>query len=41
MRPEKLYLIDIIDAADAIRRFCEPVSEEQFLRDELCQSAVL
>ncbi|OGO27175.1 MAG: hypothetical protein A2136_11385 [Chloroflexi bacterium RBG_16_54_11] len=41
MRPEKLYLIDIIDASDAITRFCEPVDEEQFLRDELRQSAVL
>ena len=41
MRPEKLYLIDIIDAEDAIQRFCEPVGEEQFLRYELRQSAVL
>jgi uncharacterized protein with HEPN domain len=41
MRPEKLYLLDIIDAADAIQRFCEPVGEEQFLQDELRQSAVL
>ena len=41
MRPEKLYLLDIIDAADAIRRFCDPVREDEFLQDELRQSAVL
>ena len=36
-----LYLLDIVEAADAIRRFCEPVDESDFLRDELRQSAVL
>jgi uncharacterized protein with HEPN domain len=41
MRPERLYLLDIIEASEAIYRFCEPVSEEQFLGDELRQSAVL
>jgi len=41
MRPEKLYLLDIIEATDAIARFCEPVSEDAFLQDELRQSAVL
>ena len=41
MRPEKLYLLDIVEAADAIRRFCEPVKESDFLCDELRQSAVL
>jgi len=41
MRPERLYLLDIIEAAEAIHRFCEPVSEDQFLQDELRQSAVL
>jgi uncharacterized protein with HEPN domain len=41
MRPEKLYLIDIVEAAQAIRRFCEPVGEDEFLQDEIRQSAVL
>lgn len=41
MRLEKLYLLDIIEAADAIQRFCEPVDESEFLSDELRQSAVL
>ena len=41
MRPEKLYLVDIVEAAEAIRRFCTPISEEEFLEDELRQSAIL
>ena len=41
MRPEKLYLLDIVEAAEAIQRFCEPINEEIFLKDELRQSAVL
>jgi len=41
MRPEELYLLDIVAAADAIARFCEQVSEDDFLLDELRQSAVL
>jgi len=41
MRPEKLYLVDIQEAADAVQRFIEPVSEEEFLGDELRQSGVL
>ena len=41
MRPEKLYLLDIIEAAELIDRFCEPIGEEAFLQDELRQSAVL
>lgn len=41
MRPEYLYLTDIIEAADAIGRFMENVDRETFLRDELRQSAVL
>ena len=41
MRPEKLYLLDIIEAAEAIGRFCEPIGEDEFLQDELRQSAVL
>jgi len=41
MRPEKLYLLDIVEAAEAIKRFCAPISEHEFLQDELRQSAVL
>ena len=41
MRSERLYLTDIIEAADAIERFLEEVSRNRFLRDELRQSAVL
>jgi uncharacterized protein with HEPN domain len=41
MRPEKLYLSDIFDAADAINRFCIDIDENRFLLDELRQSAVL
>jgi len=41
MRPEKLYLVDIQEAADAVQRFIEPVNEDAFLHDELRQSGVL
>ncbi len=41
MRPEKLYLTDIVEAADAIGRFCEGISFEQMENDELRQSAIL
>jgi len=41
MRPEKLYLTDILDAADAIQRFVSATTREEFLRDELRQSAIL
>jgi uncharacterized protein with HEPN domain len=41
MRPEKLYLTDIVEAADAIARFLDDVEQEDFLKDELRQSAVL
>jgi uncharacterized protein with HEPN domain len=41
MRREKLYLMDIVEAADAIGRFCEEVERDDFLQDELRQSAVL
>lgn len=33
MRPEKLYLLDIVEAADAIERFCEVVDLDRFLGD--------
>ena len=41
MRPEKLYLLDILEAAKAINRFCGTICEDEFLQDELRQSAVL
>lgn len=41
MRPERLYLSDIVEAADAIARFLHGVDEAAFMRDELRQSAVL
>jgi uncharacterized protein with HEPN domain len=41
MRPEKLYLVDIVEAADAIQRFIAPLDEADFLQDELRQSGVL
>ena len=41
MRREKLYLTDIVEAADAIARFCAETHHDSFLQDELRQSAVL
>lgn len=41
MRPEKLYLLDIIEACDAIHRFIGQNSKNAFLGDELRQSGVL
>jgi len=41
MRPEKLYLTDIIEAADAIKRFIFDISYDIFTQDEIRQSAVL
>jgi uncharacterized protein with HEPN domain len=41
MRPEVLYLTDVVEAADAIRRFLVEVPRETFLNDEILQSAVL
>ena len=41
MRREELYLADIVDAADAIERFVEGVDYDDFVSDELRQSAVL
>jgi hypothetical protein len=31
MRPEKLYLVDIVEAAEAIQRFCYAKNEKDFL----------
>ena len=41
MRSEEPYLADIADAADAIARFLSGVNRQQFLKDELRQSAVI
>lgn len=41
MRPEELYLTDIVEAADAVQRFIEGIQREDFFDDELRQSAVL
>ncbi|GIV71406.1 HepT-like ribonuclease domain-containing protein [Caldilinea sp.] len=41
MRPERLYLIDILQAAEAIERFLKGIGESDFMQDELRQSAVL
>jgi uncharacterized protein with HEPN domain len=41
MRREALYLADIVEAADAVRRFIEGVEREDFFDDEMRQSAVL
>ena len=40
MRREELYLTDIVEAADAIRRFIEDVQRRDFFADELCQQDV-
>jgi uncharacterized protein with HEPN domain len=41
MPRDKLVLHDIVEAADAIQRFLQGMSEETFLDQELHQSAVL
>jgi uncharacterized protein with HEPN domain len=41
MRPEKLYLTDILEAADAINRFVTDISFEEFVEDEMRQAAIL
>src|SRR3954471_8845629 len=41
MRPERLYLLDILEAAQSIRRFTEGIKESDFLQNDMLQSAVL
>jgi len=41
LRPDRLYLTDMEEAAGAIGRFVGPVDESEFLGDEILQSAVL
>jgi uncharacterized protein with HEPN domain len=40
MRRERLYLLDILEAADSIREFLNGVEEASFLQDDLLRSAV-
>lgn len=40
MRPERLYLIDIIEAADSIQGFLKVIEEAEFLKSETPRSAV-
>jgi uncharacterized protein with HEPN domain len=41
MRPERLYLNDIIEAADSIQGFLDGIQESEFLSNDLIRSAVL
>ncbi len=41
MRPEKLYLTDIVEACASIGNFCRAVSLEEFQADDMRRSAVL
>lgn len=41
MRPEHLYLADILEACDRILRFIEPIMVDEFLIDEEKQSSVM
>jgi len=41
MRPEELYLLDIIEAADSIREFLRGVDRERFMDDDQIGSSVL
>jgi len=40
MRPERLYLQDMLDAADAISRYITGVEEDEFLADYVLRDAV-
>ncbi len=41
MRPERLYLNDIVEAVDSIGEFLDGIQESEFLNDDLIRSAVL
>ena len=41
MRPEVLYLRDIVEAAEAIDRFIAGTRRKEFMKDELRQAGVL
>lgn len=40
-RRERLYLLDIVEAGDAIARFVVGIDRERFVGDDLMRSAVL
>ncbi|MEW5956657.1 MAG: HepT-like ribonuclease domain-containing protein [Chloroflexota bacterium] len=41
MRPDKLYLAEMVDAAEAIAEFIADFEADEFYRDHKTQSAVL
>jgi len=41
MRPEKLYLTDIVDSARAIEKFLKDVNFDEFAENDMMNSAVL
>ena len=41
MRDERLYLVDILEAAAAIVRFIAGMNEDEWIEDEVRQSAVM
>lgn len=41
MRDDRLYLADILEAADAISRFVAGMTEEDWIEDEVKQGAVM
>ena len=41
MPTEELYLQDIVESIDAVRRFLTGAEESKFLADEILQNAVL
>lgn len=41
MRRETQFLADILEAADAVQRFLDGINREEFLQNEVLQSAVL
>jgi uncharacterized protein with HEPN domain len=41
MRPERLYLSDVVEAVDAIAGFLDGIQETEFLESDLLRSAVL
>lgn len=41
MRPERLYLNDIVEAVDSIEGFLDGIEEPEFLKNDLIRSAVL
>jgi len=41
MRPERLYLNDIVEAVDSIEGFLDGIKESEFLKNDLIRSAVL